>query len=394
VLSHDYVGPPLPHRGPHGRQHRAHVKRREHLSHDQPLGVVGGQGPDTRPQSPEFIFWRGAPDPEWVTGALHRVGERRRPAPRPVGARGGIIPSRHSLREASRSGPCLVRVAGCGSCLPRLGAPGISVRWCPLSRLSPGRPRGAGGAGSRATRGGRALRSLCVAAGGTQRYGRSDSPQERAAARIGIRSSLRRYGDMAEAKQVVERHVEAFNGRRTDAEPWTEDAEFVAPGASMRGREEVLAFLGALWEAFPDGRLELCGSSARARSPRLRGGSLARTAACSVRPLAKSRRPVGSSTSAGCPPTRLAATSSPRSIWSSIKWSSSPSSASCSSVPGRRSHDRAGVPTQGTPVASPPAISTGFERRSRWHRRGHVKRSARRLNTLPQQLGGLLSALK
>jgi hypothetical protein len=195
-------------------------------------------------------------------------------------------------------------------------------------------------------------------------------------------------------KQVVERHVEAFNGRRTDAEPSTEDAEFVAPGASMRGREEVLAFLGAFWEAFPDGRLELCGSSARARSPRLRGGSLARTAACSVRPLAKSRRPVGSSTSAGCPPTRLAATSSPRSIWSSIKWSSSPSSASCSSVPGRRSHDRAGVPTQGTPVASPPAISTGFERRSRWHRRGHVKRSARRLNTLPQQLGGLLSALK
>ena len=62
---------------------------------------------------------------------------------------------------------------------------------------------------------------------------------------------------MAEAKQVVERHVDAFNARRADAEPWTEDAEFVAPGASMRGREEVLAFLGAFWEAFPDGRLEL-----------------------------------------------------------------------------------------------------------------------------------------
>jgi predicted ester cyclase len=62
---------------------------------------------------------------------------------------------------------------------------------------------------------------------------------------------------MAETKQVVERHVEAFNGRRADAEPWTEDAGFVAPGASMRGREEVLAFLGAFWEAFPDGRLEL-----------------------------------------------------------------------------------------------------------------------------------------
>ena len=62
---------------------------------------------------------------------------------------------------------------------------------------------------------------------------------------------------MAEAKQVVERHVEAFNAHQADADPWTEDAEFVAPGGSMRGREDVLAFLGAFWEAFPDGRLEL-----------------------------------------------------------------------------------------------------------------------------------------
>jgi SnoaL-like domain len=62
---------------------------------------------------------------------------------------------------------------------------------------------------------------------------------------------------MAETKPVIERHVEAFNGRRADAEPGTEDAEFVAPGASMRGQEEVLAFLGAFWEAFPDRRLEL-----------------------------------------------------------------------------------------------------------------------------------------
>jgi predicted ester cyclase len=62
---------------------------------------------------------------------------------------------------------------------------------------------------------------------------------------------------MAEAKQVVERHVEAFNAHQADSEPWTDDAEFVAPGASMRGREEVLAFLAAFWEAFPDGRLEL-----------------------------------------------------------------------------------------------------------------------------------------
>ena len=52
---------------------------------------------------------------------------------------------------------------------------------------------------------------------------------------------------MAKARQVVERHVEAFNAHHADADPWTEDAEFVAPGASMRGREGVLAFPGAFW---------------------------------------------------------------------------------------------------------------------------------------------------
>jgi predicted ester cyclase len=62
---------------------------------------------------------------------------------------------------------------------------------------------------------------------------------------------------MAEAKRVVERHVEAFNAHQADADPWTEDAELIAPGASIRGRDDVLAFIGAFWEAFPDGRLEL-----------------------------------------------------------------------------------------------------------------------------------------
>jgi hypothetical protein len=51
---------------------------------------------------------------------------------------------------------------------------------------------------------------------------------------------------MAKAKQIVERHVDAFNAHQPDADPWAEDAEFVAPGASMRGREDVLAFLDAL----------------------------------------------------------------------------------------------------------------------------------------------------
>ncbi len=62
---------------------------------------------------------------------------------------------------------------------------------------------------------------------------------------------------MAEVKRVVERHVEAFNAHQADADPWAEDAELIAPGASMRGRNDVLAFLGAFREAFPDGRLEL-----------------------------------------------------------------------------------------------------------------------------------------
>lgn len=61
---------------------------------------------------------------------------------------------------------------------------------------------------------------------------------------------------MADPKHVVERHVATFNARDTDASPWSQDAEFVAPNASMRGRDEVMAFFGVFWNAFPDGRLE------------------------------------------------------------------------------------------------------------------------------------------
>jgi predicted ester cyclase len=62
---------------------------------------------------------------------------------------------------------------------------------------------------------------------------------------------------MVDAREVVERHFEAFNGRRAEADPWAQDAELIAPGASMHGREEVQGFLGAFWDAFPDGRLEV-----------------------------------------------------------------------------------------------------------------------------------------
>ncbi len=53
------------------------------------------------------------------------------------------------------------------------------------------------------------------------------------------------------------RHIEAFNARDQDAEPWAADAQIVAPGASVSGRDEVLGFLSVFQEAFPSGRLEI-----------------------------------------------------------------------------------------------------------------------------------------
>jgi predicted ester cyclase len=62
---------------------------------------------------------------------------------------------------------------------------------------------------------------------------------------------------MAGAGDVVTQHIEAFNGRDRDSEPWAAGAELVAPGGSVSGRDEVLGFLGVFQEAFPDGRLEV-----------------------------------------------------------------------------------------------------------------------------------------
>jgi predicted ester cyclase len=62
---------------------------------------------------------------------------------------------------------------------------------------------------------------------------------------------------MSGSGDVVRTHIEAFNARNIEAEPWAQDAEMVAPGASVNGREAVLGFLGVFQEAFPDGRLEI-----------------------------------------------------------------------------------------------------------------------------------------
>ena len=62
---------------------------------------------------------------------------------------------------------------------------------------------------------------------------------------------------MPGSRDVITRHIEAFNAHDLDAEPWAADAQMVAPGASVGGRDEVLGFLSVFHEAFPNGRLEV-----------------------------------------------------------------------------------------------------------------------------------------
>ena len=56
---------------------------------------------------------------------------------------------------------------------------------------------------------------------------------------------------------VIRQHIDAFNARESDREPWSAAAELVAPGAAVAGREQVLGFLAVFQEAFPDGRLDI-----------------------------------------------------------------------------------------------------------------------------------------
>src|SRR6185436_15332215 len=95
-----------------------------------------------------------------------------------------------------------------------------------------------------------------------------------ATASIGARQPDRRYGLMADPKSVVERHIETFNARDTDASPWSEDADFVAPNASMHGRDEVIGFSGVFWEGFS--------RRCPAASPLLAGGCVVAAAAAVI----------------------------------------------------------------------------------------------------------------
>lgn len=62
---------------------------------------------------------------------------------------------------------------------------------------------------------------------------------------------------MASARDVILKHIEAFNDRDSDADPWAADAEMTAPGAQVSGRDNVISFIAAFQEAFPDLRLEI-----------------------------------------------------------------------------------------------------------------------------------------
>ena len=60
---------------------------------------------------------------------------------------------------------------------------------------------------------------------------------------------------MTDARTVIDAHIDAFNTRTPDDEPWSSDAELIAPGGSFAGRDQVLGFLPVFQGAFPDGRL-------------------------------------------------------------------------------------------------------------------------------------------
>ena len=62
---------------------------------------------------------------------------------------------------------------------------------------------------------------------------------------------------MSDAKDVILKHIAAFNAHDDDADPWAGDAEMLAPHGGVTGRDNVLAFLGVFYEAFPDVRLEV-----------------------------------------------------------------------------------------------------------------------------------------
>lgn len=62
---------------------------------------------------------------------------------------------------------------------------------------------------------------------------------------------------MSDARAVIGAHIDAFNNRTPEKEPWASDAELISPGGVFTGREGVLGFLSVFQGAFSDGRLTI-----------------------------------------------------------------------------------------------------------------------------------------
>ena len=62
---------------------------------------------------------------------------------------------------------------------------------------------------------------------------------------------------MSNTRAVIDQHIDAFNNRTPDKEPWAADAELVSPGGTFSGRDGVLGFLSVFQHAFSDGRLTI-----------------------------------------------------------------------------------------------------------------------------------------
>ena len=48
---------------------------------------------------------------------------------------------------------------------------------------------------------------------------------------------------MPSARDVILKHIDAVNGRDSDADPWAADAEITAPGAEVSGRDTDIGFI-------------------------------------------------------------------------------------------------------------------------------------------------------
>ncbi|MCZ4521610.1 nuclear transport factor 2 family protein [Rhodococcus ruber] len=62
---------------------------------------------------------------------------------------------------------------------------------------------------------------------------------------------------MNTSRTVIDHHIEAFNARTPDREPWSSGAELVSPGGTFTGRDAVLGFLSVFQNAFSEGRLRV-----------------------------------------------------------------------------------------------------------------------------------------